>query len=368
MPVPLRPIPGLIRSLKRRAFVDPRPEVKLRYLCEGVWCEAVPALAAHDLAVLLPTLASQRLPFCLPGLLAALRSLCQNGEGLRLLLVVAAQDRHGEQLRDRYLEQVTARLAEGLNPASVTVVGLSVSVPSKVLAINATLPLLDAAAVAAVAWFDDDIEIHPDCLLELWRAYDPTFEGLYGARKLAVRDASGFSDWWAGVKNSREPANRYPHGCAMLLARRALGDGIPLEYITDDHYFLFRYLAPERPDYLHWLRVVPAALVRVPMANSAQVTFRRFGRNFRNLQRVLADVSPEVERCFLRNLHFPGVRLPRQAPEAVSLRYWMRLAFYGGKYLYWKYAEASILLRGLAGRPRRTVWYSSPPPGGSSGA
>jgi hypothetical protein len=364
----LRPLAGFWREVARRAFPEPPRAVHLRHLYRGEWSDAAPYACAGEgplLSVILPTLARQESPEpaagCLRKLAESMERLRLSARGPRLMLVVAAQDRPGNAFREDVLAALEDLWTKLPVAADVPFAGVSVSLPSKVLAINSTIPLLDRNGVSAVAWFDDDIEIQPGCLTALWNAFDHHFDGIYGARKIAVNDVTEFSGWWAKWKNRRERVNLYPHGCAMLMSRAVFGQGIPTDYITDDHYYLFRYLSHSEVDPLCSLRVVRGAEVYVPMANSAGVALKRFARNYRNLQRVLADVSDENRRCFLRHLHLPGLRFPGSLIEGFSWRFWLRFLFHVGKAAYWYGMRAEILARGLLRRPRKTVWYSAPP-------
>ncbi len=366
---PLRPLTGFWRSVARRAFPEPPRSAELLYRFEQKWSPVPPRVSKGDgplLAVIVPTLAPAEgegsAASCLRGLAETIDDLMRTAARPRVMVIVAAQDRPGHARRESVLAELESLWAGLPQAMRIPWVGLSVSIASKVLAIDSTIPLLDANGAAAVAWFDDDIEILPDCLAALWGAFDPAFGGIYGARKVAIRDATVFSGWWAESKNRRESVNLYPHGCAMLMSRAVFGEGIPVEYITDDHFYLFRYLAPEASDPLRDLRVVAKAEVRVPMVNSALVAVGRFARNYRNLQRVLADVPDATRRCFLRRLHLPGLRAPGSLREALSGRFWLRFLFHAGKAVYWYGLRAEILLRGLLYRPRKTVWYSAAPP------
>ena len=366
----LSPRPGFWRELTRRAYVDPSSAVELRYLSNGVWSKIAPRVMAGDhstLAVILPSLVpvdgAGSAPSCLQALARSVQRLRETPPEVAILVVCVVQDRPGASRRERALEHLLRVWADSpCGGARVPFVGVSISVASKILALNCTISLLDVNACTAIAWFDDDIEIDSGCLAEMWREYDPEFQGIYGARKTARGDRTRFSRWWALVKNAREPVNRYPHGCAVLVSRQVFGTGIPLEYITDDHYYHFRFLNHRAEEPLALLRVVERAIVRVPMPNSVGDALRRLRRNYGNVQRVLADVEDETRRYFMRRLHIPGLCLPRSVRDLISPQYWLRLIFHAGKLSLWLVVRAEILLRGALCRPRRSVWFSAARP------
>jgi hypothetical protein len=128
--------------------------------------------------------------------------------------------------------------------------------------------------------------------------------------------------------------------------------------MSDDHYFLLSLLDPHSDDPLHRLRVVPDAVVRVGAARSLRVAVRRVVRNYRNVQRVLADSDAASVRYFRRRLHFAALRPPHTMREALTPGYWLRVGFQVGRALLWQALVAEVLLRGLLARPRPAVWSS----------
>lgn len=361
-------LPGGCRGLLRRAFVDSMPHPSVRYRHGGTWSELPPRVltaGGERLIIIVPTLAPVRglgsLPRALARLCASIARLISDQAAAppACALAVVMQDRAGEERRTEGIENIERQWTE---MSEVPCVGISVSLPSKLLALNCCLPLFDVNGATCVAWFDDDVEVDEKCLLALWTAFAPSFEGIYGARKVAVEDRSSFSSRWARFKNRGEPVNLYPHGCAILLSRRVFGDGIPLRYITDDHYYLFRFLDASASDPLELLRVVPDSVVRVPMINDPLTALRRIARNYRNVQRVLADTPADAVRYFRRTLLLPGLRPPRTPGELVSAAYWTKLGVHTAKGCFWLLVQAEMLARGFLGRPLRSVWYSASPP------
>jgi hypothetical protein len=240
--------------------------------------------------------------------------------------------------------------------------GIALDRPSKVLALNATIPALDAMGASVIAWFDDDIQVDALCLSRLLAEYDENHPGIYGARKVAIADESDFSSRWAARKNSIEPINAYPHGCAALMSRREFHMGIPQEYQSDDNYYLLRYLEPTAPDPFWRLVVVADAIVRVPSTNDARSTARRIARNFRNGIRILADAPWSTVRFFLWSVLFCGLRRPRRLAEVAAKSYWSLAGWHTLKLLFWSALGASVLLRGIFRRPFSPTWYSAPFP------
>jgi hypothetical protein len=241
-------------------------------------------------------------------------------------------------------------------------VGIALDRPSKILALNSTIPALDAIGAGVVAWFDDDIRVDAGCLAALLRAYDEGHPGIYGARKTAVADRTAFSRRWAEWKNTIEPVNAYPHGCAVMMARRELHDGVPVEYQSDDVYYLLRYLEPGAEDPFWRLVVIPEALVLVPSTNDRGTTARRIARNFRNGMRILADAPAESVRAFLSSVLFRELRRPRGLSEVASLSYWSNGGWQTLKLAFWSGLALSVLARGIVGRPLSPTWYSAPFP------
>lgn len=356
---PFAPRAGVLRSLIRAAFVDPAEQPPARYRYRGAWNDTPPIAAfaprRRRLIVAVPTLirpaATASLASALRALAETMRALEAAPAGAACALTVMAQDWPGAAARDAALESMESLWRDAA--AEIPFIGVSLPVASKVLALNAALPIADANAAEALAWFDDDVLADRDCLLALWRAFEPGAGRVYGARKIAVPDASRFSAFWARSKNGREPVNRYPHGCAMLISRAALGSGIPPQYITDDHYFLVRFLDPRAPEPLHRLRVVPDAIVRVPSVNSPLAMIRRIHRNYRNFHRVLADLPAPTVRLVLRDLMFPGLHAPTSPPRFIGN---------AAKLSFWTLVTAEVLARGLLRLPSRSSWTSSAPP------
>ncbi len=241
-------------------------------------------------------------------------------------------------------------------------VGVALSPKSKLLALNSCRPLIHAAGAAVVGWIDDDVVLQERCLVELMSAFDPTFQGIYGARKITVPDDSRFSRWWAGRKNRIEPLNRYPHGCCMLMSKAEFCPGIPLAHQTDDHHFLLRLIQAEAADPLWRLRVVPEARLDCPTANSPGITLRRLRRNYTNVLRVLVDAPSPTVHFFLRHLMFPNLRPPRELREIWSATYWSGLFWHFLKLLFWLSCALPVLARGALNRPRIPRWYSAPFP------
>lgn len=342
----LDPLPGRRRALVRAAFATVVAQPRVAHRHAQRWSAAPPRIwdcsgGGERLVVVVPTVTRGALPAALrPGLgriAGAVAVLASAEPAVRCLVVVALYEATAPALAPALTEEIE-RTWQALGTA-VQWVGVTVSEPSKVLALNCTLPLLDVNGATAIAWFDDDVEVMPDCLLALWRAYDPTATCVYGAR-------------------ARPAANAYPYGCSMLLSRATFGAGIPLVYMSDDHYFLLALLDPRAADPLHRLRVVPDAVVRVGAARSLRVAVRRVVRNYRNVQRVLADTDPASVRYFRRSLHFAALRPPRNVREALVPGYWFRLGFAAGRALLWQVLVAEMLLRGLLARPRPAVWCS----------
>jgi hypothetical protein len=81
-------------------------------------------------------------------------------------------------------------------------------------------------------------------------------------------------------------------------------------------------------------------------------------RNYRNVQRVLADSDAASVRCFRRRVHFAALRPPHNVREALTPGYWIRVGFQVGRVLLWQALVAEVLLRGLLARPRPAVWSS----------
>jgi hypothetical protein len=361
--------PGPLRGLVRRAFRDPSVRPVARYRHAFAWRDDPPvvpeaALGRARLAIIIPTLATTDgeggLQSCLEAIEGSLRVLEATPGAPSCMLIVVAQDRAGsEGARDRALERIERWWADA---GRLPFTGISLSVASKVIALNAARAFVEANQIDALAWFDDDVIIESSCLPALWRDFSADRGGVYGARKVAVPDRSRFSALWAGSKNRREPVNRYPHGCAMLMSRAAFGEGIPPEYITDDHYFLFRYLEPESPAPLQRLRVVADAVVHVPTVNSPAIVLRRIHRNYRNLHRVLADLPAGTARYFWRELQFPGLRAPSSIREALAASTWLRFGGNLGKACFWGLITAEVLARGALRRPPESAWFSAPAP------
>ena len=342
----LDPLPGRRRALVRAAFSPfaPQPQVAHRYAHR--WSEAPPRVwdgpgGGERLVVVVPTVTRGAVPAALRqslGRIADAAAVIVGAEPeVRCAVVVVLYEATAPALARALTEEIE-RTWQGLGTA-VPWVGVTVSEPSKVLALNCTLPLLDVNGATAIAWFDDDVEVMPGCLLALWRAYDPRATCVYGARALPS-------------------ANVYPYGCSMLLSRATFGAGIPLVYMSDDHYFLLSLLDPHSDDPLHRLRVVPDAVVRVGAARSLRVAVRRVVRNYRNVQRVLADSDAASVRYFRRRLHFAALRPPHTMREALTPGYWLRVGFQVGRALLWQALVAEVLLRGLLARPRPAVWSS----------
>jgi hypothetical protein len=357
----LEAVPGAWRSIVRQAFVDSTAHAHVRYLHRGTWSSEPPVLVfprdrGERLAIAVPTIA----PACRVGVLQAnfrriAESAARLADDVDCLVVVVAHDPSSNARS----EEALAELEQGWGIAGIPWVGVCVSHPSKALALNCCIPVADANGATAIAWFDDDVHVLPDCLPALWRSFDLRSGAVYGARKVAVASRTRFSERWARSKNRREPANRYPHGCAMLMSRATLGDGIPTIYMTDDHYFLVRLLDPSASDPLRLLSVVDDAVVHVPADDSPWVTLRRIVRNYRNVQRVLADAPEPVVKCFLREVQFAGLRRPRALEEARSGRYWLSLGFHAGRRLVWEALRGEIALRGLLRKPRPAVWFDA---------
>jgi hypothetical protein len=240
-------------------------------------------------------------------------------------------------------------------------VGLAIAHKSKLLALNASIPLLDASGAAVVCWVDDDIMLDMRCLTELLGAFDPTFEGVYGARKITVADQTRFSAIWARHKNRIEPVNLYPHGCCMLISRREFHVGIPPAYRTDDHYYLLRYLDAEQPRPLAALKVVPQALLYCPTADRPRTMLGRIRRNYSNVLRVLADAPDSTIRYFLRQLMFQNLRLPQGYAE-LRPAYMNALLWHALKFLFWLSCAIPVLVRGTLNRPTSPKWYAAPFP------
>jgi hypothetical protein len=357
----LEALPGAWRAVVRRAFADTVGDPHVRYLHSGERTSQPPrALPPRDggerLALVVPTLVAGGrvgdLPENLHRIDASAARLAE--AGVDCFVVVVAHDPSPHARADEALAELQ-RLQEGTTPW----VGVSVSEPSKALALNCSIPVIDANEATAVAWFDDDVHVLPDCLPALWRSFDPLSGAVYGARKSVVPSRTRFSARWAHLKNRREAVNRYPHGCAMLMSRATFGDGIPPIYMTDDHYFLARFLDPSAPDPLRLLRVVEDAVVDVPADDSPRTTLRRIVRNYRNVQRVLADTPAPVVHYFMRELHFAALRRSASLAEALSARYWLRLGFHSGRRLVWEATRAELCLRAVLRRPRPAVWFDA---------
>ncbi|MGH3783280.1 MAG: hypothetical protein ACRDRO_22350 [Pseudonocardiaceae bacterium] len=365
-PLPLLdPLPGRRRALVRAAFSAfvPKPEVAYRH--RQRWSQAPPRIwdgsgGGERLVVVVPTVTRGAVPPALRdglGRIADAVAMIVGAEPeVRCFVAVALYEATASALARAVTEEIErAWQATG---TVVPWVGVTVSEPSKVLALNCTLPLLDVNGATAIAWFDDDVEVMSDCLLALWRAYDPAATCVYGARALPA--CSGDRSGIVGALLSSRSAvpNAYPYGCSMLLSRATFGAGIPLVYMSDDHYFLLSLLDPRADDPLHRLRVVPDAVVRIGAPRSLRVAVRRVVRNYRNVQRVLADADEVSVRHFRRRLHFAALRPPRSVREALTPGYWIRLGFQAGRALLWQVLVAEVLLRGLLARPRLAVWSS----------
>lgn len=362
---------GLLRRVVRRAFTDPAVCPAISYAVRGVVtrdpCAVMPppAEGSERVAIIVPTYVGRCSAKALFKTLEPLgRSMeVARGElrGYEFVLVIAMQWEAPQTEQSCH-----ARLAELERAWSgrfdAAFVGVSISHRSKLLALNSCRPLMEAAGVGVVGWIDDDVVLDERCLAELLAAFEPSVEGIYGARKVTVSDGSRFSRWWAGRKNRIEPVNLYPHGCCMLMSERVFRVGIPLVHQSDDHHFLLRFLEPEDADPLRRLRVVPRACLYCPTANRPGTILGRIRRNYSNVLRVLADAPAPTVRFFLRDLMFQNLRLPRALREVWSATYWTEMFWHLLKLLFWLSCAGPVLVRGVLNRPRVPRWYSAPFP------
>lgn len=346
---------GRRRAVVRAAFAPFAPRPRVAYRHAQRWSARPPRVwtgpaSGERLAVIVPTVTRGAVTGPLRDGLArvadAAAALTRSRPDVACLLVVALYEATAP---DRAASLVEALERDWQASGSAAPwVGVAVSEPSKVLALNSTAPLLDANGVSAVTWFDDDVDVAPDCLLALWRAYEPGAARVYGARALPA----------TGLRPLGAPGNPYPYGCSMLMSRATFGAGIPLVYMSDDHYYLLALLDPEADDPLHRLRVVPDAVVRVGPSRSWPAAVRRVARNYRNVQRVLADTDPAAARYFRRRVHFAALRAPRDPAEARSAGYWRGQAVQVVRLALWCAVVAEVHLRGLLARPRPAYWCS----------
>jgi len=241
-------------------------------------------------------------------------------------------------------------------------VGAAISPRSKILALNAAIPFLDRMDAEAVAWFDDDIIVSPECLSALLDAWSPQSNVVFGGAKVTDADTSTFSGWWARRKNRVEPVNQYPHGCAVLMSRKLFGKGIPPIYQSDDSYLLLRYLEPSQPDPFERLKVVVEARIVALAPNSYIAAARRIARNYRYTLRIAADAPTATVSFFFRRIVFFGLRFPTSLRSALQPRYWGLLFWHSLKFLFWLSLVLEILIRGVISRPRAASWFEAPYP------
>jgi len=362
-PLP-QPLYGRRRALVRAAFAALEVSPKIEYRYAQQWSGVPPRVWKRPggdvrLVVVVPTVTRGSLPSGMDDRLRriaeAVSALAPNEDDVHCLVAVVLYEADGADLGKSRLEEIE-RIWHDFGTA-VPWVGVSLSEPSKVLALNCTVPLLDTNGATAIAWFDDDVEVMPNCLTALLNSFDPGITCVYGARIIGPKARPGWLT--AATRMLRDSStNSYPYGCAMLMSRATFGDGIPLVYMSDDHFYPLWLLDPHAMDPMHRLRVVSDAVVRVGPTPSRRVALRRVVRNYRNVQRVLADTDPATARYFRRRLHFGELRPARDLREALTSRYWMQLTFQVVRALLWQVLVAEVTLRGLLGRPRPAIWSS----------
>ena len=230
---------------------------------------------------------------------------------------------------------------------------------SKILSINTCVKHLNPLDLEIISWVDDDIFLKPDCLSNIISEYSSRFAGVYGARKVTIEGTSSFSRKWAQHKNSIEPVNLYPHGCCVVISKKEFGTGIPIEYMTDDHYLLLKYLDPNHKNPLARLYVIENAILYCPTALTRKETIKRIKRNYTNVLRILADAHPETNWYFLRHLMFPAIRFPNSIQEILVWSYWRKMFWHFLKFLFWLYCVIALMLRGLFRLPKGSYWYSA---------
>lgn len=364
---PLHRRPGLRGALVRKAFLPFTPQPQLAYRHAGRWHETPPivwdvSFGDDRLAVVVPTVTHGKVTSSLRSALrrvaVAVDVFSHAQYDVRCLVTVVAYETSTPSVRHTLTEEMERAWRD--SASGVPWVGVSVTAPSKILAINSALPLLDINGVTAIAWFDDDVEVTPYCLRALWRAYDPAGARVYGAR-VEPADADGRANLvHAALARRSASGNAYPYGCSMLLSRATLGEGIPLVYMSDDHFFLLSLLDPGAENPLYRLPVVDDAIVRVMPPRTLWLAVRRVMRNYRNVQRVLADADQASARWFRRKLQFAALRPPLSVHEAATMTYWIRLGIDAGRAVLWSALVTEVLVRGLLGRPRRALWSSAP--------
>ncbi|MER6910211.1 hypothetical protein ABT354_00855 [Streptomyces sp. NPDC000594] len=286
--------------------------------------------------------------------------------GVPVVLVLGMQWTSPEEERES-LERLRSLLARAsARLPEVGCCGLWLPGPGKPRTLNAAIAVAEALGAAGVGWVDDDVTLDPGALARLVTAFRAAgCRGAVGATKVPHTKEYATSRALARAKEISATATSYPHGCCILVGTDVVAGGMPGRYLSDDGYVCFRLLAPELPDPLARLRLVPDAICHYYVAGPAGETRRRIRRLLLNHLVDLADWPLPVARHYFRHVLFAGVWPLTGWDGSRGRRHGLKKAAIGWLYFGWfAKVAAELCLRGVARRPlRRIEWapYSSVP-------
>jgi hypothetical protein len=326
------------------------------------WAAALPAGAVR-IGLVAPThvaragLADQQRD--IQGLLARLVEVRAAHPGVVLVFFVGMQW-FGVDQRDEALRRLRALVALADGYDGIHAVGLALQGPGKVGTLNAAIRVAEVLGLTGLGWIDDDVVLEPHCMQRMIRDFLARgCRGAVGATKIPHAREFVTSRLLHRAKAIAAPATNYPHGCCILVALDVIAGGIPDRYVCDDGYVCFRLLAPQDPDPLRDLRLVPDALCHYHVAGPAGQTRRRIRRLLLDHLIYLADWPLPVSRYYFQRVLFHGM-WPLAGWDA-SRGWRIGMAKAGIKWLYFAWfarVAAELYLRGILGRPLRQVQWS----------
>lgn len=321
-------------------------------------------LSVGGIAIILPTIVGRASEHehskMLSDILAQLTDVRERHPLLQLVLIVGMQWSGGE--RKQSLERLGA-LSYLANESHIPFLGLSLPKRGKVATLNIAIDVAAAFGAEGVFWMDDDVSLERFCMARLVdRFIEKGCRGAVGATKKGYPRQNLSSRVLFLLKSLTQPACNYPHGCCILVDLRVLRTGIPERYVSDDGFVCFQLLAPDRPDPLELLELVPDAECLHFVGGTAGQNRSRIRRMLTNHVVFMADYPEEVSKYYFRHMLFYGLWPLAPWDNKHSIPFatakWILKAFYFG----WFVKVATVLfVRGFIHKPQpNIVWGGAP--------
>jgi hypothetical protein len=227
----------------------------------------------------------------------------------------------------------------------------------KVTALNACIAALRQAGAPLrhFGWLDDDIRFNPDTFERL-RAHLESHSAcdMAGARKIPVANHQKAASLLKRMKQvAKTTSVPHPHGCGVLLRWRAIADGIPGQFTSDDGYLAMHLFDEARGAHYRRMAIVQDACCWHTVGGSTPEIWKRVHRTIYENILLLAHFPVPKSALFFRSAIAHGLTpFPRSATAALNVV--LKLLLIG---LYLR-ACAVLLLAGLFGRPMRDVQWS----------